>query len=207
VKGGAVLGAVLAGGASVRFGDVKALAVVGGIPIAARAAGAVRGTVGNVVMIANQPTVPDALGLEWRPDLLPGAGPAAGIHAALCWAREMEMEGVVAVACDMPFVEPVLLQKLLDARHGCDIVLPASEGQRGIEPLCAWYGLQCIAAIEKAVQQGDRRMIGFHESMRVEVLPYEVVAAIGEPARMFLNVNTQDDLQRAERMERDSRDG
>jgi molybdopterin-guanine dinucleotide biosynthesis protein A len=200
MNGSNVLGAVIAGGASVRFGDVKALARVGGHPIAGRAAAALRAVTPHVVMIANDSTVPETLAMAWRPDLLSGAGPAAGIHAALCWAREDRYDGVVAVACDMPFAEPRLLNALLAGRAGHDAVMPASGGRRGVEPLCAWYRTTCIAAIEAALGRGDRRMIGFLDGLDVHVLGVDEVARFGDPARLFLNVNTRADLDRAQRL-------
>lgn len=93
-----------------------------------------------------------------------------------------------------------------------DIVLPASRGPRGVEPLFAAYRTSCIPAIDAALAEGDRRMIGFHERVRVHTIPLDEVAATCDPARAFLNVNTPEDRDRAEAMARgggteDLRDG
>jgi molybdopterin-guanine dinucleotide biosynthesis protein A len=119
------------------------------------------------------------------------------------WARERERAGILAVACDMPFLSADLLRALLaiaHAEHGPDIVVPESEGPRGIEPLCAFYRTTCIAPIEAAAARDDHRMIGFHEDVRVGRLPIERVRAFGSPDVLFMNVNTPEDRDEAERI-------
>jgi molybdopterin-guanine dinucleotide biosynthesis protein A len=129
-------------------------------------------------------------------------GALGGIHAALQWAQEDDRPGVLAVACDMPFLEPALLRHLLDASAGMDVVVPESGGRRGIEPLCAFYATACLPAIEAAIVRGDTRMIAFHDDVRVHRVPRAVVARYGAPDNLFLNVNTPDDHTRAERIAR-----
>ena len=118
----------------------------------------------------------------------------------MLWARERDCRGILAAGCDMPFLEPALLRALIEHAAGADAVLPASEGPRGVEPLCAWYGTACVAAIETAVHAGDTRMIGFHETARVVRLPLDEVSSFGDPARLFMNLNTPADRDAAERL-------
>lgn len=197
----AVSGAIIAGGASSRFGSPKALAHVGGIRIIDRAANALRPVVGNdIIAIINDAELGRQVGLAYRPDAMPGAGALAGVHAALLWARERGRAGVLAVGCDMPFVSSALLEEVLACAPGHDIVVPASSGPRGMEPLCAYYGTDCIAPIEDAITRGDARMIGFHERVRVHRLPVDVVRSFGDPAVLFMNLNTESDRLAAERI-------
>jgi molybdopterin-guanine dinucleotide biosynthesis protein A len=81
-----------------------------------------------------------------------------------------------------------------------DIVVPASSGPRGVEPLFAAYAIACLPAIEAAVAEGDRRMIGFHERLTVRTISLHEVEAVCDPARAFFNVNTPEDRDRAESM-------
>lgn len=194
-------GAIIAGGASSRFGSPKALARVGGVRIIDRAARALRSVTGDdIIAIINDPDIARQVSLRSTPDALAGAGALAGVHAALVWAREHGHAGVVAVGCDMPFVAAGLLEELISDTAGHDIVIPASSGPRGVEPLCAYYGTDCIAPIEDAIAQGDARMIGFHEHVRVRRIPLDVVRSFGDPAILFMNVNTESDRDAAERI-------
>ena len=107
---------------------------------------------------------------------------------------------MVLAAWDMPFVTPELLRELAAGLESADACLPASEGPRGVEPLCAAYGPAVRPAIEDALARGDRRAIAFHDSVRVAILNGEKIRSLGDPGRLFFNVNTAEDLERANRM-------
>lgn len=196
------LGVVIAGGASSRFGSPKALAEVGGVRVVDRVAAALVEVCGaaDVVAIVNDDVLGAAIGLPYRADTLQDIGALAGLHAALLWASERGRQGALAVGCDMPFVTGALLAGI--AAHGSrDVaVLPESEGRRGVEPLCAYYGTACIAAIEAAVDRGDARMIGFHADVDVVRIPLDEVRQFGDPRVLFRNLNTRQDLEEAERL-------
>ena len=192
-------GAVLAGGAARRYGGTpKGLLTVGERRILDRVVDAVRAVTGAPpLLIAN---APDAR--EWRPDLQtipdvrPGFGTLGGIYSAVTSAGAP----VLCVAWDMPFVPEGLLRALVDrmAAGGYDAVLPESTGRRGLEPLCAIYGPACGPAIAKRLESGDLQAISFHADVRVGIVPLAQVREFGDPDELFFNVNTPDDLTRAE---------
>jgi molybdopterin-guanine dinucleotide biosynthesis protein A len=187
----------LAGGGATRFGGrPKGLELVGGARILDRLVRSFTDALGTPpLLIANDP---DAV--SWRPDLRctadvePGLGSLGGIYSAILTAPAP----VVCVAWDMPFVPASLIQTLAAGLEDADVCIPASGGRRGVEPLCAAYGPGCRDAIERSLAAGDLRAIGFHQSVRVRILPLDTVRALGDPAELFFNVNTAEDLARAE---------
>jgi molybdopterin-guanine dinucleotide biosynthesis protein A len=192
-------GAILAGGEARRMGGLpKGLLEVGGRRILDRLVDAFLEAFGTLpLLVAN---APDAA--AWRPDLRvvadgrPGLGTLSGLYTAV-----LEAPGPVAlVAWDMPFVPARLLRALAEGLAGHDACLPASDGPRGLEPLCAAYGPACGPAMAEALDRGDLRAIAFHGRIRVNVLSEETVRRCGEPERLFFNVNTADDLVRANGM-------
>lgn len=203
-----VAGAILAGGAASRFGGAaKGLAHVGGTPILARLREAFRTALGREpVLIANAPDAGTwAPGLSLHSDIIPGLGALGGILTAV----RMAPAPVVVVAWDMPFVPAGLIRELADRlRDGdavlADAVLPESEGPRGLEPLCAAYGPAVAPAIDRALARGDRRAVAFHDDVVLRRMPLAQVARHGPPARSFFNVNTPEDLERAEELWRAS---
>jgi molybdenum cofactor guanylyltransferase len=138
--------------------------------------------------------------VSWRPDLRtvadvrPGYGSLGGIYTAVVAAPAP----VVCVAWDMPFMSELLLRTLADGLDRNDAVLPQSDSRRGLEPLCAAYGPACGPAIEQSFETGDLRAISFHGRIRVGILPLEQVRALADPDLLFFNVNTADDLTRAD---------
>lgn len=194
-------GAVLAGGPAQRYGGrPKGLLELGGCRILDRVVDAVSAAVGAPpVLIANAREAP-----SWRPDLrtVPDARAEVGSLSGIYTAVTLDPRPVLCVAWDMPFVSPALLEALLARATGggYDAVLPASDGPRGLEPLCAVYGPACGPAIARQLDAGDLRATGFHHAVRVGLLPLDVVRVFGEPAELFLNVNAPEDLARARQL-------
>jgi len=87
-----ILGAVLAGGRSTRFGSDKALAVLGGETLLARAVSALRAQCDDVVVVGRAGGIPD-----WP---APGMGPLGGLAAALRHAQERGFSAVLSMAVD-----------------------------------------------------------------------------------------------------------
>jgi molybdopterin-guanine dinucleotide biosynthesis protein A len=192
------LGAILAGGANRRFGSPKALAEVGGRRIVDRVRDALAEAVGDVVLIANDVDLFGDLHLPARGDLTRGAGALSGIETALRWAMEMDRPGALCVAGDMPFLSPALLREIAARAAGdADAVVPESTGRRGVEPLCAWYSVACLPAVERALASGDRSLHALADAVRAERIPLDTVRRYGDPEIIFMNVNTPGDLQRA----------
>ncbi len=189
-------GVILAGGQASRYdGRPKGLERVGGARIIDRVAAALTACCDDLLVIANVPEAATWLpGVRVAGDILAAEGSLGGIHAGLVHARG----SVVVVAWDMPFVPAALLRELRGASGGMDAVLPESGSRRGVEPLCAWYGPACVPAIEQRLREGDRRVISFLDLVRVTRLPVDRVAAHGDPAQLFSNINTPDDLALAE---------
>jgi molybdopterin-guanine dinucleotide biosynthesis protein A len=196
---GSVRGAILAGGGATRFaGKPKGLELVGGERILDRLARVMTTALGEPpLLVAN---APDAAG--WRSDLRtvedvrPGAGALGGIYTAVIEAPAP----VVCVAWDMPFVAEALIQALAEGLAAADAVLPQSDGRRGVEPLCAAYGPACAEAIAASLAENDLRAIGFHHRIRVSILPLDQVRVLADPDLVFFNVNTADDLARADQL-------
>jgi molybdopterin-guanine dinucleotide biosynthesis protein A len=200
-----VVGALIAGGLSTRYGTPKALAEVGGARIVDRVLAALRPAVDGVIAVVNDPSIAAQLDAPAAPDIVPAAGALGGIHAALHRAQAEGAAAVLAVGCDTPFLTTPLLAALVTAWRSAgdpvpDVLAAESGGRRGLEPLCAVYAVTCLPAIERALARGDRRMIAFHDEVTVARLPIDEVRRYGDPARLFLNVNTPADRTAADRL-------
>ena len=143
----------------------------------------------------------DASAVDWLPgvsvvaDRIPGAGGLAGVDAALALGRD-----VIVVAWDMPFVTPTLVDALVARAVGAnaDIVVPESESPFGFEPFCAFYAARVAPALAGFLAGGGRAPRDFLAKVtRVERLSTADLIGVGNVERMFLSVNSPDDLARA----------
>ena len=189
-------GVILAGGNASRYGGApKGLERVGERRIIDRVADALRPASDDLLLIANDPAADGWLaGVRRAGDVRPGLGSLGGIHAALVHAGT----AVLVVAWDMPFVPTGLLSALRAAGANADVAVAESGSRRGVEPLCAYYGPGCVAAIERRLAADDRRVIGFFDDVNVARLSAAEVARYGDPSIIFMNVNSPEDLGLAE---------
>lgn len=197
----AITGVIQAGGKSTRMGgEPKALMELGGRPIVARVLDVVRQVTERVLLVTNTPDLYAFLGLPMVPDVFPEGGSLGGIYSGL---RAAPGDAAFTVACDMPFLsEPVA--RLVLARAGeADVVAPRIGEQW--ETLHACYGKACLAPMERRLREGRLRITGFFEEVRVLAITEAEVAAVGDPARVFMNVNTPDELARARVLAADAR--
>jgi molybdopterin-guanine dinucleotide biosynthesis protein A len=179
-------GWVLAGGASRRMGTDKALIEVNGQPLILLAAARVAGVCGKVSIVGD-PARYGKLGLPVVPDNFSGEGPLAGIEAAL---GATGTDWNLIVACDMPALEPEILERLFSA--GADIAVP--EYPDGVvEPLCAVYHRRCHAEVVIAMQQGIRKITDALDHLRISHAITYISVTSAEP---FANLNTPEELRR-----------
>lgn len=191
-----LLGVVMAGGRNTRYGGLKAFAKVGSTRIVDRVVEALRSVTDDVVVIANDAAAYAELELPVRSDETAAGAALAGLLTALHWSEERHCDGIVTIACDMPFAATGLIAHLVAtaANENADVVVPESGGPRGVEPLCAWYSNRCIPAITRAIARNDFRMIGFYGDLHVATVPAADVRRFGDPAVLFMNVNTRAEL-------------
>jgi len=200
---------ILAGGKSTRMGQDKAWLMLDGRPLVMRVIDRVLPLVDEVIVSTNQPDAFDA----WLPKLtLPahtvadrhrGIGPLAGLYAGLLAAR---CDLVLALATDMPFVNPALISYLAQLATGADVdaVVPqvpnAETGQIGLEPLHAIYRKSCLPAIEACLEADHRRVVSFLDQVRLRVVSSEEIRPHDPLFRSFANVNTPQDWSDAQRI-------
>jgi molybdenum cofactor guanylyltransferase len=153
-------GAVLCGGESRRMGRDKALIPVDGKPMVVRVAEAlwVAGA-RDVVAIGREPQALAAHRLATVPDGRAGAGPAAGIAAALNWADGDEL--VMVVGCDLVAPSPAAITVTLAAlarNPAASVAVPVSDGRTQWHH-AAWRP-SARPALERALETGARSVGG-----------------------------------------------
>ncbi|MBI2874033.1 MAG: molybdenum cofactor guanylyltransferase [Firmicutes bacterium] len=201
---------ILAGGRSSRFGTDKALQPFLGRPLLARVMETLRPLVGEVLIVARDEgrrAEFEALNLEARlvVDGSPLRGSIVGLAAGL---RGTTREYNFFAACDMPFLNPGLIAHLL-AVAGEDVA--GEPGRRPVvviprwssglyEPLHSVYRQECLTAVENILAGGSLRIIDLFGAVPVRFVDETELRQFGPLEHAFMNINTRDDLARAERM-------
>jgi molybdopterin-guanine dinucleotide biosynthesis protein A len=185
-----VVGLVLAGGRSVRFGGEKAVALLDGRPLLAWAAERLRTVCGTVAINVRPGTeaesVTKALGLPTLYDDAGDAlGPLAGVKVGLIWAEEQGAHTLAVSPCDAPLLPEDLYVRLLEQAEGGAAMAETSDGR---QPLCALWPITALPAVRDALVDGAHPPT------------WQMLERIGarkvmfERPEAFANINTRDDL-------------
>ncbi len=190
-------GVLLAGGRSARFGgSPKGLLAFGGGRLADGPLRALTACCDEVVIAAN-----DADAESWFPGMrvVRDVNPSLGALGALLTALQAGGgRSVVVSAWDMPFVTTAVLRAVVDeVSHGARCCVP-QHADGSLEPLCAAYAPSCLDVAAQLLADGERAAHALCSHV------HGVQWAIGQQPdtlvreHTFLNINTPDDLHRAE---------
>jgi molybdenum cofactor guanylyltransferase len=118
--------------------------------------------------------------------------PLTGVLAALGASAG---RGVVAIACDMPLVPAKLLSWLAQLEEPVAVC----EVRGRLEPLLGRYSPTVSEALAEALAAGAA-MRDAVAALNPHVITEDRVARFGDPARIFFNINSPEDLAEAEEM-------
>lgn len=187
-------GAILAGGFSRRLGQDKATLPLGGKPLTLRVNEALAPLVSICWLITNQPLDHLNFGLPLVTDLRPFQGPAGGLLTALFYART---PWVLAAAVDNPFLVPALLAELVARADRTSRPAVICHSPWGLEPFPGVYSVRLLPTLWDFLR-ADRRRTRFLEVCHPQILSEREVLTLDPQAHSFFNLNTPQDLNRAE---------
>ena len=192
---------VLAGGASTRFGQDKALAILRGKTLLERMS-ELSCHFGREVRVVAPPGRYSVIGAEVVADRWPGEGPFGGIITALRHAKGSggRAKWLLIVSCDMPFLTREWLSFLVERSitSNADAVVPRSPS--GLEPLCACWRTEAVDLLQTAFDEGVRKVTEGINRLRVEVLDEADWKRFDSARRLFWNINTRQDYEEAARI-------
>lgn len=153
---GRFIGAILAGGESRRMGTDKALLEFDGLPLWRRQQRVLAEAGMDEIVLVRRPGQSDlSPDIPLRHDLLSGAGPIAGLHAALTGSS---CQWLAALAVDMPAIDAGWFAGLRrHCRPGCGAV---ARHAGGFEPLAAIYPVDALRLIEERIRRGEFSLQG-----------------------------------------------
>lgn len=170
-------------------GRDKAFAAVDGESIAARTVRLFDDLFPQVLVATTRPERFRALAVETVVDRVAGAGPLAGIHAAMLASRHPH---VFVAACDMPGLDADVIRFLVDRIGAADAIVPCWEND--VEPLHAVYAVRCLPVIEGNLRRGEFGLREVLARLRVDWVSEDELRRLDGSARSLLNVNTPEEL-------------
>ncbi|QZX98374.1 molybdenum cofactor guanylyltransferase [Halobaculum rubrum] len=218
--------AVVAGGRSTRFGDRdKAVADLAGVPMIRRVADRLADATDRLVVNCRADQRADIENamvgysnpVRYAEDPDPDEGPMAGIRTVLRgvegWAADDGAGGggddvdhaagadapAFVVACDMPFVDPALVDALFDRIDGggLDAVVPRVDDEWFQTTHAAYRAGAMADACDAALARGDRKIVAPLFDLEYAEVGADELDALGVDERSFENLNTREEFEAA----------
>ena len=190
-------GVILSGGLNSRFdGKNKALLSVGERRIIDRLLDVFSGLFDEIILVTNHPRYFLKWDLTIVTDIFDLRSSLTGIHTGLFYANNPY---AFFSACDTPFLKKELVEILVEQiEEKLDIIMP--ETTAGFEPLCAIYSKRCLKPAEDHLKANKLKIQWAFRSNRIKNIPENLLRSVDPELRSFFNINTPEDLVRAEAM-------
>ena len=182
---------VMAGGESRRMGQDKANLLLGGHTLLHSVADTMRQVFPQVIISVRQ-LRPASEYLQICDDPA-HSGPLAGLLAGLANA---DTPWIFAVACDMPFITPQIIEGLSRYREGVEAVVPLVQGYP--QPLAAYYAKSCLEMVREILNgDGKHSLRAVLDRLAVRYVEESEMPEAALVGRSFLDLDTPQDVEQA----------
>lgn len=189
-------GIVLCGGRSSRMGRPKAWLPFGEEVLLQRVVRILRAVVEPVVVVAapHQPVPPLPPEVRIARDDREYLGPLNGLAAGLV-ALSGHAEVAYMSSCDVPFLRPAFVRRVIDRLGDCTVCVPEIGGFK--HPLAAAYRPTVLPLAVELLAAGQLRPVVLTERLPTRVLTESDFADVDPTCQSLRNVNTAYEYEQA----------
>jgi molybdopterin-guanine dinucleotide biosynthesis protein A len=123
-----------------------------------------------------------------------GRGPLEGLAAGL-EALHGQVEAAYVSSCDVPFLQPALVLRLIDLLGENAICVPRAGDYH--HPLAAVYRVEVLEAVRRLLSEGRMRPFFLFESAPTRIVEAQELVVVDPALQSLRNLNTWEDYQAA----------
>lgn len=173
------------------MGKEKGLVELAGKPLIEHAVEILEPIAGKIMISSNTLSF-DYLGFPVITDIVPDSGPMGGIYSCL---KKSNTDVNLILSCDTPFVTGAFLDEILDLSPDYQLVAPWYEKEY-FEPLCAYYNKDLLPVFREFIQLSNYKIPDLFRVVNFKA--YDLKQSRHYHENMFMNINSRDDLVKAE---------
>ncbi len=191
-----ILGVILAGGKSKRFGEDKTLAKLGNKTLLDHTISKIEKKFKEILIIENKEKITqDKKNIFSTKDIIEGQlGPLIGVLSAMKWIKnnKKNYNWVATFPCDTPFFNENLVDEIKNCpKNSKKKLFFLKSGSRRHNIFGLW-SLELKDILLKDIKNGDRKVEEWANKVGAEIVEIK-----DEKDYNFLNINTKEDLQEA----------
>lgn len=182
---------ILAGGLSTRMGRDKANVLLGEKTLLQHVIATMQASFPQLILSVREPR--PAINLIQVCDVSDDSGPLAGVIAAL---EKTQTPWVFIVACDMPFVQPEIIERLAHYRGDYQAVVAVVQGYA--QPMAAFYTRDILPILREHLASGGKNSLrAVFEKLHIRYVDETELRLTDTTLRSFFDLDTAQDLEQA----------
>ena len=194
-----ILGVILAGGKSSRFGSNKADAHLGDKTLLEHTISKVEKNFLEVLIVSNNESIKiNKKNVFLVKDFIKGQlGPLIGILSAMKWIEQYnkKYKWIATFPCDTPFFDDSIIEKLKNCSISNDHLLFFLNSRKKRHNIFGLWSLKLIDILEEDIRSNNFRKV----ELWADKIGVQKIEVNTEGFNKFLNINTLDDLEDAKK--------
>ena len=190
-----ILGVILAGGKSSRFGSNKADAHLGDKTLLEHTISKVEKNFLEVLIVSNKESIKiNKKNVFLVKDFIKGQlGPLIGILSAMKWIEQYnkKYKWIATFPCDTPFFDDSIIEKLKNCSLSNDHLLFFLNSRKKRHNIFGLWSLKLINILEEDIRSNNFRKV----ELWADKMGVQKIEVNTERFNKFLNINTLDDLE------------
>jgi molybdopterin-guanine dinucleotide biosynthesis protein A len=193
-----ILPVVLAGGTSKRFGEDKSQTQLGSKILIDYILSEIINDFNEVIIVANDPIKhlsSDKITKieDYKKDL----GPLGGVFSAMKWVKDnnKKYQWIITFPSDTPFFKNKIMNSFLNKINSKESELFFMKSNEKRHNIFGLWSLDLIDQLEKDLENGSRKVEKWANKIGVKIINMSF-----EKENPFFNINTKDDLKKANKI-------
>ena len=191
-----ILGVILAGGKSKRFGEDKSKVKLNGKTLIEYTLDKIKSKFSKVIIVSNSKILKDHITIK---DCIDGQlGPLVGVLSAMKWIKEnnYSQEWIMTFPCDTPFFNISIINKFIRASMLNHSLLYFAKSDEKRHNIFGLWSLKLIDTLEEDILKNNHRKVEKWAN-KIGVKTINISYKQIDP---FFNINTKEDLAEAEKI-------
>ena len=191
-----ILGVILAGGKSKRFGEEKSKVKLNGKTLLDHTLDKIKSKFNKIIIVSNNKTLKSHITIN---DYIDGQlGPLVGVLSAMKWIQKnnYSYNWIITFPCDTPFFNVSLIDKFVEASKLNDSLLYFVKSEEKRHNIFGLWSLKLIETLEEDIIKNNHRKVEKWAN-KIGVKTINITHDNIDP---FFNINTQEDLEEAKKI-------
>ena len=191
-----ILGVILAGGKSKRFGEDKTKVKLNGKTLIEHTLEKIKSKFNTVIIVSNNEIVKNYITIK---DCIDGQlGPLVGVLSAMKWIKKnnYSQKWIITFPCDTPFFDISIIDKFIEASELNDSLLYFAKSEKKRHNIFGLWSLKLIKTLETDIVKNNHRKVEKWAN-KIGVKTINITFKEIDP---FFNINTKEDLAEAKKI-------